>query len=81
MGTVCELNNCKLKIFPGPREHPPPHIHLKGPNTNCRINLATLEVMDGKFHRSDLKEAREWLDVPANYAAAVTEWRRLNERE
>jgi hypothetical protein len=81
MTTLTSLSNSKLKVFGGQREHPPPHLHLKGPNTNCTIDLATLEPTKGHYSRSDLNEALEWLGVAENYAAAVNEWRRLNERE
>jgi hypothetical protein len=81
MTTLCELSNSKIKIFGGQREHPPPHCHLKGPNTNCSIDLATFEVTKGKYDRKDLSEALEWLAVAENYALVVNEWRRLNDRE
>ena len=81
MPTLKELNNCKIKVFGGQREHPPPHVHLMGPNTNCTIDLTTLAVIRGKYSRADLEEALDWLEVGDNYAAAIAEWRRLNARE
>jgi Domain of unknown function (DUF4160) len=81
MTTLVRLNNCKIKVFGGQREHPPPHVHLKGPNTDCTIDLATLDVMKGDYSQSDLDEALEWLEEAKNYTAAWDEWRRLNERE
>lgn len=81
MSTLKELNNCKIKVYGGQREHPPPHVHLKGPNTNCTIDLATLETTKGHYSKSDLNEALEWLGNGDNYVAAIAEWRRLNERD
>ncbi len=81
MTVVAKLNNSKISVFGGQREHPPPHCHLKGPDSECSINLATLEPTKGKYSRKDLKEAIEWLSDGNNHAATVNEWRRLNERE
>jgi len=81
MTTIKQLSNCKITVYGGLREHPPPHFHLRGPNSNCTVDLATLEVMKGYYSKSDLNEALEWLDEPANYAAVANEWRRLNARE
>jgi len=79
VGVIAILSNAKISVFGGWREHPPPHCHLKGPNTNCTIDLATLEVMKGRYSRGDLKEAVDWLT--ANSGDAWKEWRALNERE
>ena len=81
MTTVVTLTNSKISVFGGLREHPPPHCHLKGPDSNCSIDLATLEPTKGTYSRKDLAEAKEWLSKAENYASIVAEWRRLNERE
>lgn len=81
MTTVAQLSNSKLCVFGGTREHPPAHCHLKGPNSNCTIDLVTLEATRGTYSRKDLSEAIEWLSKPDNYAVTVNEWRRLNDRE
>jgi hypothetical protein len=65
----------------GKLKHPPPHCHLRGPDSRCSIDLVTLEVKKGHFSRNDLKEARDWLSDANNTALVVREWRRLNERE
>ena len=80
MTTVVQLNNCRICIFGGQGEHPLPHFHLKGPDSNCSVDLVTLVPIKGHFSRKDLKEAREWLEVPENYTSVMYEWRRLNER-
>lgn len=79
MAVLTTLRNAKISVYGGWREHPPPHCHLKGPDTNCTIDLATHEVMKGHYAKTDLAEALVWL--AANAAAALTTWRRLNERE
>jgi Domain of unknown function (DUF4160) len=78
--TVVRLNNCRICIFGGQGEHPLPHFHLKGPDSKCSVDLVTLVPIKGHYSRKDLKEAREWLEVPENYTSVTCEWRRLNER-
>ena len=81
MGTVARLNNSRICVFGGLREHPPAHCHLKGPDSNCSVDLGTCEPTKGRYSKKDLAEAKEWLSNADNYAAVVAEWRRLNERE
>ncbi len=79
MPVVAVLSNAEISVYGGWREHPPPHCHLKGPNSNCTIDLATLEIMRGRASRKDLEEAVAWLAV--NAGAVWSLWRELNERE
>ena len=82
MSTVARLSNCKIKVYGWPREHGAPHFHLEGPDSYCKLDAATLEVIAGpKFSRKDLSEAKNWMSEPANFAIFIAEWRRLNERE
>lgn len=81
MPSVARLSNSTLYVYGGQAEHPPPHCHLRGPNSNCSIELASLTVMKGECRRSDLEEAVAWLSDASNYARIMSEWRRLNERE
>lgn len=78
---IARLSNSNIYIYGGLAEHPPPHCHLVGPNSRCSIDLLTLDVTKGHARRSDLVEAVEWLSDARNHAFAVSEWRRLNERE
>jgi Domain of unknown function (DUF4160) len=82
MSTIAYLSNCKIKVYGWPREHPPPHFHLEGPDSYYKVDAATLEVLkERKLSQKDLKEAQDWMSEPANFAIFMTEWRRLNERE
>ena len=81
MTTVAVLSNCKICVFGGQREYPPPHLHVKGPDSRCTIDLSTREVMKGRISRKDHREVTDWLSEGENYVATVTEWNRLNERE
>jgi hypothetical protein len=75
------LSNSNIYVYGGQAEHPPPHCHLRGPNSRCSIDLVTLEVTKGHYGRKDLQEALIWLSDANNNALVVNEWRRLNERE
>ena len=35
------------KIFVAYNDHPPPHFHIKGNGSHCRISIASGEAMDG----------------------------------
>ena len=74
------FGNAALYVYGGQAGHPPPHVHLRGPDSRCTIDLATLEVTRGAAHRRDLRQARAWLSDPHNLARVLNEWRRLNER-
>jgi len=83
MSTVVRLNNSGLRlcVYGGQREHPPPHCHLTGPNSDCQIDLATLEPTKGHYERKDFEDAKAWRSVRGNYGVILAEWRRLNERD
>lgn len=59
MGLIIENSKWKIRIFPPPREHGPPHVHVvaKGMDAEVKINLETLEVL-GKttFSKKAVKE-------------------------
>ena len=74
------LDNAELYVFGGQAEHPPPHCHLRGPNSYCSIDLATLQVTKGHWKKTDLRQALDWLSDANNNALVVRKWRRLNER-
>jgi hypothetical protein len=79
MPEIARLTNCKIYVY-ARGEHPPPRFHVRGPNSRCSIDLATLEIIKGHCDRKDLKEARDWAAIPENSAVLIAEWRRLNER-
>ena len=79
MPEIARLSNCVICLY-ARGEHPPPHFHLRGPNSRCSIDLVTLEIIKGHCDRKDLTEALAWVAIPENGAALIAEWRRLNER-
>jgi hypothetical protein len=79
MPTIARLSNAKICIYAD--DHNPPHFNLRGPNSNANINIRTLEVMRGSASRTDLIEAREWVNREENMRALLEAWSRLNERD
>lgn len=77
MPTIAELRNCKVQMFAD--DHVPPHFHLYGPDTNCLVDLATLQVIRGTYDRRDLEEARAWAEE--NVLLLAQRWSELNERD
>ncbi len=80
-GSLVTLSNCKVYVYGGPAEHPPPHFHIRGPNTRCSVDLATFEPTKGHYDKKDMKEVLGWIAEPENLALIWARWRSLNERE
>lgn len=55
MPTIAVLRNAKIEMFAD--DHPPPHFHLRGPNSRAMVRLDTLTVLRGTCDRRDLAEA------------------------
>jgi Domain of unknown function (DUF4160) len=77
---VVRLSNCKICIYVR-GVHPPPHFHVRGPESNGSIVIATLEQLAGKVSRTDLREVRDWASEPNIMALLLEVWRRLHERD
>ena len=77
---VVRLSNCKICIYVR-GEHPPPHFHVRGRNSNGSVVIATLELLAGRISRNDLSEVRDWASEPDNMALILEVWRRLHERD
>jgi len=48
----------KIQFFA--REHPPPHFHAVIAEHRAQIEIATLEVIDGRLPRANLKTVLAW---------------------
>lgn len=70
VGTVFETEHWKFKIFSPPREHGPPHVHVRGigMNAEVRINLLTFEVMgETNFSRKAVLGILECIHINHEY--------------
>lgn len=43
-----------------PREHPPPHFHIVGPEFDVAVEIWTLRIMEGRCRPNDIAEALDW---------------------
>jgi hypothetical protein len=80
MPEIVRLSNCKISIYVR-GEHPLPHFHIRGPDSNGSVVIATLELLVGRVSRKDLAEVRGWASVPKNMGVLTEAWRMLHERE
>jgi hypothetical protein len=57
----------------------PPHFHVRGPETDIKVAIKTLQVMRGRFRPADLAEAISW--AAENQALLRAKWSEYNERD
>jgi hypothetical protein len=72
-------NKLAIYIYAAPREHPPPHFHIVGPETNVSIEIATLRVVEGKYRPQDVGDLMAW--AAANLPELLALWELYNERD
>jgi hypothetical protein len=77
---IVRLSNCKICIYVR-GDYPSPHFHVRGPDSNGSVVIATLELLAGQVSSDDLREVRDWASEPNNMALLVEVWRRLHERD
>ncbi|MGA7488011.1 MAG: DUF4160 domain-containing protein [Xanthobacteraceae bacterium] len=77
MPSIHRLSNATIYIYPD--DEAPPHFHIRGPNSNVKVEIATLRVMRGEYRRSDLVEAIAWAND--NQALLRAKWKEFNERD
>lgn len=77
MPLLARLRNCSLYIYAD--DHPPPHFHVRGPDSNGVIDIASSAVVRGEVSRRDQVEALAW--AAENLDKLMAEWRRCNERD
>ena len=80
MGVIIENSQWKIKIYPPPREHGPPHLHViaKGLNAEVKINLETLEVMGRtRFSKKAVKKIIGYLFE--NWDFLIDAWEEMHD--
>lgn len=68
-----------IYIHAVPREHPPPHFHIVGPEFDVAVEIRTPRIMEGRYRPQDLAEALDWAAV--NIEGLLAHWERINERD
>ena len=75
----CIFRDGKVAIYIYADEHPPPHFHLRSPNSNAQIDIATMQMMRGTASRAELAQAVTWAET--NRTFLMQKWREFNERD
>ena len=79
MPSIHRLANVTIYIYAD--DEAPPHFHIRGPNSNAKIEIETLRVMRGEYRRSDLAEAVEWARHESSQTLLRAKWKEYNERD
>ena len=75
MPTILELRSFRIVIET--RDHPPPHVHCKGPGCNARIEIETRAVMSNSgVSTRDLARLKELIERYED--VLMNEWRRIH---
>jgi len=73
--TILELRSFRVVIET--RDHPPPHVHCKGPGCNARIEIQTRKVMsDNGVSAKDMARLKELIERYED--VLMIEWRRIH---
>jgi hypothetical protein len=71
MPTLAVVDGVLIMMFWN--DHAPPHFHARFAGQECRVDLATCQVLEGNLPAGKLKSVQEWArDHQAELAAA---WR------
>ncbi len=78
MVTVIKLRNLKFKV--NANDHQPPHVHIEGAGSSIRVNLLTMEIMDGNtgFSESLVRQIIEY--VLDNREILLEKWVEYHEK-
>ena len=82
VGTIAENNYWKIKIYAPPKEHGPPHVHIKSKQSKAevKISLETLSVVgQTKFKRKVIKEIIKY--IYKNHEILVLHWEALHGKD
>lgn len=75
MPTIIRFSNIAISIYP--RDHNPPHFHIRGPDFELLVEIETGCIVGTAGKARDVSEALKWAE--ANTALLLAEWQRLNQ--
>jgi hypothetical protein len=78
MPSIHRLDNVTIYIY-ADDDDGPPHFHIRGPDSDAKIAIETLQLMRGEYGRKDLAQAIAW--AADNQALLRAKWKELNERD
>ena len=76
MNTIYRDGKMKISVY---ADHAPPHFHVRTPEGDSAVDLATMNALAGRANRKLLAKAIAW--ALANQSLLQAEWNKLNEGE
>jgi len=73
MPTIAIVAGVRIIIYP--KDHLPPHLHVKFAEHEAMISILTGDFLEGSLPRAKLKAVREWLENRREQVAYV--WREI----
>lgn len=75
MPTIALVSGVRIIIYP--KDHLPPHLHVKFAEHEAMISIVTGDILEGSIPPAKLKAVREWLAKRREQVAYV--WREIHE--
>ena len=69
MPTIAIVAGVRVIIYP--KDHLPPHLHVKFAEYEAMISIATGDVLEGSLPRAKLKAIKDWLSAHRDQVAYV----------
>lgn len=63
MPTLSMFFGIIIRMYYGPKEHNPPHIHVFYQNETAVINIETSEIIEGTIPKRQLKLVLAWIEI------------------
>jgi hypothetical protein len=73
MPTIAIIAGVRVIIYP--KDHLPPHLHVKFAEHEAMISIATGDVLEGSIPRAKLRAVLDWLAANREQVAYV--WREI----
>lgn len=76
MGKLYQFGKVIITVYAD--DHLPPHFHVRTPDGEALVEIATLSILKGSLPASTRKPALEWAEE--NQTVIAAEWNRINPR-
>lgn len=63
MPTISMFFGIIIRMYFGPKEHNPPHIHAYYQDANATFDLESGEILDGNFPKKQTKLVQAWVEI------------------
>ncbi len=70
MPTISMFFGIIIRMYFGPKEHNPPHIHVYYQNFSCTIDINTCELLEGYLPTKQLRIVLGWIEIHKDSLAA-----------